>query len=177
MVHRSGLMRKAMRASIAIPGVLPPVVIDEQVLVDGAVLKNFPTSVMRQLNSGPIIGVDMSQTRGVDPQSLENPPSWWKWIASGAWKRGPPIVSILMRSATITTDTEMEQSRADADVLILPKTGTTDIRDWKAYDAPVASGYEATKAALADLPCRVTELRHCADNKTVRSEAPEPTEA
>ncbi|GAA0213172.1 NTE family protein [Brevundimonas nasdae] len=177
VVHRSGLMRKAMRASIAIPGVLPPVVIDEQVLVDGAVLKNFPTSVMRQLNSGPIIGVDMSQTRGVDPQSLENPPSWWKWIASGAWKRGPPIVSILMRSATITTDTEMEQSRADADVLILPKTGTTDIRDWKAYDAPVASGYEATKAALADLPCRVTELRHCADNKTVRSEAPEPTEA
>lgn len=177
VVHRSGLMRKAMRASIAIPGVLPPVVIDEQVLVDGAVLKNLPTSVMRQLNSGPIIGVDMSQTRGVDPQSLENPPSWWKWIASGAWKRGPPIVSILMRSATITTDTEMEQSRADADVLILPKTGTTDIRDWKAYDAPVASGYEATKAALADLSCPVTELRHCADQKPVRSEAPETTEA
>ena len=88
-VHRSGLMRRAMRASIAIPGVLPPVVIDGQVLVDGAVLKNFPTSVMRQLNSGPIVGVDMSQTRGVDPQALENPPSWWKWILSGAWKSGP----------------------------------------------------------------------------------------
>lgn len=177
VVHRSGLMRKAMRASIAIPGVLPPVVIDEQVLVDGAVLKNFPTSVMRQLNSGPIIGVDMSQTRGVDPQSLENPPSWWRWIASGAWKRGPPIVSILMRSATITTDTEMEQSRADADVLILPKTGTTDIRDWKAYDAPVASGYEATREALAKLPCPVIQLRHHDHPKAFRSEAPETTEA
>jgi NTE family protein len=47
-VHRTGLMRRAMRASIAIPGVLPPVVMDGQVLVDGAVLKNFPTSVMRQ---------------------------------------------------------------------------------------------------------------------------------
>ncbi|WP_395944771.1 patatin-like phospholipase family protein [Brevundimonas sp.] len=158
-VHRSGLMRRAMRASIAIPGVLPPVVMNGQVLVDGAVLKNFPTSVMRQLNSGPIVGVDMSQTRGVDPGTLENPPSWWKWVLSGAWKSGPPIVSILMRSATITTDAEMEQSRAEADVLILPRIEGSDIRDWKAYDAPVAAGYAATKAALADLKTPITHLR------------------
>src|SRR5690606_15508841 len=59
-VHRRGLMRRAMRASIAIPGILPPIVIDGQVLVDGAVLKNLPTEVMRQMHSGPIIGVDMS---------------------------------------------------------------------------------------------------------------------
>ena len=148
-VHRTGLMRRAMRASIAIPGVLPPVVMDGQVLVDGAVLKNFPTSVMRQLNSGPIIGVDMSQTRGVDPAALENPPSWWKWVLSGAWKAGPPIVSILMRSATITTDAEMDQSSAAADVLILPKIGGTDIRDWKAYDDPVAAGYRSVAVATA----------------------------
>jgi len=158
-VHRTGLMRRALRASIAIPGVLPPAVVDDQVLVDGAVLKNFPTGVMRQLNSGPIIGVDMSQTRGVDAAALENPPSWWKWILSGAWKNGPPIVSILMRSATITTDTEILQSRTDADVLILPTTGGTDIRDWKAYDEPVASGYAATKAALAELTAPITHLR------------------
>jgi NTE family protein len=158
-VHRTGLLRRAMRASIAIPGVMPPVVIDGQVLVDGAVLKNFPTGVMRQLNSGPTIGVDMSQTRGVDPETLENPPSWWKWIATGAWKRGPPIVSILMRSATITTDAELEQSRADADVLVLPDSGGTDIRDWKAYDEPVRAGYDATRAALSDLKTPITHLR------------------
>lgn len=161
-VHRSGLMRRAMRASIAIPGVLPPVVMDGQVLVDGAVLKNFPTSVMRQLNSGPIVGVDMSQARGVDPAALENPPSWWKWILSGAWKNGPPIVAILMRSATITTDAEMEQSRAEADVLILPQAGGTDIRDWKTYDEPVAAGYQATQAALAELKVPITHLRRSA---------------
>jgi NTE family protein len=53
----------------------------------------------------------------------------------------------------------MEQSRAAADVLILPRTGGTDIRDWKAYEEPVASGYAATRAALADLPVPVTHLR------------------
>ncbi len=159
MVHRTGLLRRAMRASIAIPGVMPPVVMDDQVLVDGAVLKNFPTSVMRQITRGPIVGVDMSQTRGVDPQALRNPPSWWKWIVTGDWKRGPPIVSVLMRAATITTDVEMEESRAEADVLVLPNPGVTDIRDWKAYDAPVAAGYEAMKAALADLPGPINDLR------------------
>ena len=107
-----------MRASIAIPGVLPPVVMDGQVLVDGAVLNNLPTAVMRQMNGGPVIGVDMSQARGVDPHALENPPSWWKWVLSGAWKAGPPIVSILMRSATLTTDADLESSRAATDLLI-----------------------------------------------------------
>ena len=175
-VHRTGLMRRAMRASIAIPGVLPPVVIDGQVLVDGAVLKNFPTSVMRQLNSGPIVGVDMSQTRGVDPQALENPPSWWKWVLSGAWKSGPPIVSILMRSATITTDTEMEQARADADVLVLPQISGSDIRDWKTYDGPVAAGHAAMTAALEALPCPVQRLRH-RPAAGPRETGPEPTEA
>ena len=172
-VHRTGLLRRAMRASIAIPGVMPPVVIDGQVLVDGAVLKNFPTSVMRQLNSGPIIGVDMSQTRGVDPEALQNPPSWWRWILSGAWKRGPPIVSVLMRSATITTDAEMGEARGQADVLVLPDPGGSDIRDWKVYDGPVAAGHAAMRAALADLPCPVTDLRHCAKSDPAETQAAE----
>ncbi|WP_421731490.1 patatin-like phospholipase family protein [Brevundimonas sp.] len=158
-VHRRGLLRRAMRASISIPGVMPPVVIDGQVLVDGAVLKNFPTDVMRQLNAGPIVGSDMTQVRGVDPATLENPPSWWRWILSGAWKSGPPIVSILMRSATITTDIELARSRAETDLLILPRPSGTDIRDWKIYDPVVASGRVAADEALATLEGPLGELR------------------
>ncbi|WP_035294049.1 patatin-like phospholipase family protein [Brevundimonas bacteroides] len=157
-VHRRGLLRRAMRASISIPGVMPPVVMDGQVLVDGAVIKNFPTDVMRQLNAGPTIGVDMSQARGVDPHALENPPSWWRWIASGAWKKGPPIVSILMRSATITTDAEMEETRAEADLLILPMPEGSDIRDWKIYEPVVEAG---RKAAVEALQAMDTPLERC----------------
>ncbi|CAN5158671.1 patatin-like phospholipase family protein [soil metagenome] len=158
-VHRRGLLRRAMRASISIPGVMPPVVIDGQVLVDGAVIKNFPTDVMRQLNSGPIVGSDMSQTRGVDPGGLENPPSWWKWLLSGAWKAGPPIVSILMRSATITTDAELQRSRAETDVLILPHPSATDIRDWKVYEPVVAAGHAEAVKVLDDLDGPIGTIR------------------
>jgi NTE family protein len=157
-VHRTGMLRRAMRASISIPGVMPPVVMDGQVLVDGAVIKNFPTDVMRQLNAGPIIGVDMSQARGVDPHALENPPSWWRWIASGAWKKGPPIVSVLMRSATITTDAEMDETRAEADLLILPMPDGSDIRDWKVYEPVVEAGRKAAVEALEALDVPIARL-------------------
>lgn len=158
-VHRRGLMRRAMRATISIPGVMPPVVIDGQVLVDGAVLKNFPADVMRQVNHGPIIGVDVSQSRGVDASLIKHPPSLGQLAFSGDWRRGPPIVSILMRSATLASDAELEHSRKATDVLILPTPDGIDIRDWKAYDPATLAGETATLAALAALPCPVTDLR------------------
>ncbi|MNR35343.1 hypothetical protein D3C85_1531820 [compost metagenome] len=53
------------------------------------------------------------------------------------------------------------QARADTDLLILPRPEGVDIRDWKAYDPAVASGYAATQAALATLKCPVEHLhRH-----------------
>jgi NTE family protein len=158
-VHRRGLMRRAMRASIAIPGLLPPIVIDGQVLVDGAVLKNFPAEVMRQMTGGPIVGVDMSEARGVDPDLILHPPSIWRLIATGAWKRGPPIVSILMRSATLTTDADLESSRAATDVLVQPTPDGVDIRDWKGFVPAVDAGYRAMKDALEKLDGPVTGLR------------------
>lgn len=157
-VHRRGLMRRAIRASIAIPGLLPPIVMDGQVLVDGAVLKNLPTDVMRQMHGGPIIGIDMSEARGVDPALIEHPPSIWRLIITGAWRRGPPIVSILMRSATLTTDADIESSRAASDILIQPTPDGLDIRDWKGFDLGVAAGYHATRDVLATLDGPVTGL-------------------
>lgn len=173
-VHRRGLMRRAMRASIAIPGLLPPIVIDGQVLVDGAVLKNLPTEVMRQMHGGPIIGIDMSEARGVDPALIEHPPSIWRLIATGAWRRGPPIVSILMRSATLTTDADIESSRAATDLLIQPTPDGLDIRDWKGFDAGVAAGYRATQDVLATLDGPVTGLRR---RRSVNDDALSGTDA
>ena len=46
-VHRRGPSAVAIRASVAIPGVLPPVPFDGDLLVDGGVLNNLPVQVMR----------------------------------------------------------------------------------------------------------------------------------
>jgi NTE family protein len=158
-VHRLGLLRRALRASISLPGVMPPVVQDGAVLVDGAVMKSFPADVMRAQHLGPVVGVDVSRARGVDPTILENPKSWWRWILSGDWRQGPPIVSILMRSATISTAAELAATRAATDVLILPRLDGVEIRDWKAFEPAIVAGEQAGFEVLAALKGPVTHLR------------------
>jgi predicted acylesterase/phospholipase RssA/CRP-like cAMP-binding protein len=65
VVHRRGSLARAVRASVGIPGVLPPVPDGENLLVDGAVLNNLPIDVMRELNpAGPVIAVDVVPPQG-----------------------------------------------------------------------------------------------------------------
>jgi NTE family protein len=157
--HRRGVLREALRASIAIPGLLPPAVQDNNVLVDGAVMKNFPTDVMRGLHLGPVVGVDVTRGRNITADEVARPSSVWRWFLSGQWRKGPPIVSLLLRTATVSTGREMIASREATDLLILPKMDHVEIRDWEAYDEAVAAGGAAMQAALASLSRPVTELR------------------
>ena len=58
--HRTGPLWYWLRASCAIPGVLPPVFHRGQVFVDGAVINNLPTDIMRKQGIGEIVAVDIS---------------------------------------------------------------------------------------------------------------------
>lgn len=158
-LHRRGMLRDALRASIALPGILPPVSEGGHVLVDGAVTKNFPTDVMRTMHLGPIIGVDVAEARGLTAEDVEAPVSAWRWLASGEWRRGPPIVSILMRTATISTSHEQAAARDFTDIFVSPELGPVEIRDWKAYEPAIEAGYRSMNEALAKLDKPVTELR------------------
>ena len=146
-VHRSGLLRNALRATISLPGILPPVVEGaHSLLVDGAVMRNFPVDVLKELHRGPIIGVDVARRDGIDPEDFRDPPGFLSWIAAHGWQAPPPIASLLMRSATLAVDPW--EGRSGADVLIAPEMPDIDMRDWKRFDEAVASGYEAAVAAL-----------------------------
>lgn len=54
VVHRDGSAARAIRTSVAIPGVLPPVSYDNHLLADGGILDNLPAGV---LGSDPSVGV------------------------------------------------------------------------------------------------------------------------
>ena len=63
--HDRGPLLLVARASIAIPGVLPPVPLDGDLLVDGGVLDNVPVEEMRRRNpTGRIIAVDVAPVEG-----------------------------------------------------------------------------------------------------------------
>lgn len=158
-LHRRATLRTALRASIALPGVMPPATDGQNVLVDGAVMKNFPADIMRMAQLGPIVGVDVTTSRSITADDVARPSSVWKWIWSGQWRLGPPIVSLLMRTATVSTGRDLAAAREATDVLVLPDVSGIEIRDWRAYDAAVEAGYRATLAALDKLSRPVAQMR------------------
>jgi NTE family protein len=158
-LHRQGLLRTALRASIALPGIMPPATDGANVLVDGAVLKNFPADIMRSAQLGPIVGVDVTGGRSITAAQVARPESAWRWLLSGQWRNGPPIVSLLMRAATVSSGRDLAAAREATDLLIMPDTTGVEIRDFAAYEPAVASGYDATLKALDGLSGPVQALR------------------
>lgn len=158
-LHQRGRVREALRASIALPGVLPPATDGDNVLVDGAVLKNFPADVMRISHLGPIVGVDVGASRSITAADVARPQSVWRWLWSGQWRKGPPIVSLLMRTATVSSNRDAALAREAADLLVTPDVEATEIRDWSAYEPAVDAGYTATLAMLDKLAQPVQALR------------------
>ena len=60
VVHHGNLVR-ALLSSTAIPGALPPVIDDGDLLCDGGTFNNFPVDVMRRMRGvGKVIGVDLN---------------------------------------------------------------------------------------------------------------------
>uniref|UniRef100_UPI0025F02D85 patatin-like phospholipase family protein n=1 Tax=uncultured Phenylobacterium sp. TaxID=349273 RepID=UPI0025F02D85 len=158
-LHRRGSLRQSLRASIALPGVLPPATDGQNVLVDGAVMKNFPADIMRAVHLGPIVGVDVTTARSITAADVARPSSVWRWILSGQWRNGPPIVSLLMRTATVSTGRDLAAAREATDVLIQPDVSGIEIRDWGAYDQAVEAGYRATLEMLDKFGRPISQLR------------------
>lgn len=64
-VFHSGIVGRAMRASMSIPGVFSPVRTGDRVLVDGGLTNNFPADIARQMGADIVIGVDVqSELKG-----------------------------------------------------------------------------------------------------------------
>lgn len=58
-----GKLSRAMRASMAIPGIFKPVHSGGMSLVDGGMLNNLPTDVARQMGADIVIAIDLQQER------------------------------------------------------------------------------------------------------------------
>ena len=58
-VFHRGRLSRAMRASMAIPGVFAPVRKDGMVLIDGGMRNNFPADIAREMGADYVIGVDV----------------------------------------------------------------------------------------------------------------------
>ena len=58
--YKSGDLYKALRATVAIPGFIIPVVQDEKVLVDGGVSNPLPVNLVNKLEDAVVVAVDLN---------------------------------------------------------------------------------------------------------------------
>jgi NTE family protein len=147
-VHRRGLLWRALRASVALPGILPPVTHHGHLLVDGGVMNNLPVDVMALQARGPIIASDVTgevDLHVADSRYGERPIWWLLWQRM----RGTPsIVSILMRSGTVGSEAQRRVVREQADFLFEPPLSAIGLRDWKSFDQAIAEGYTHARARV-----------------------------
>ncbi|MEO1014196.1 MAG: patatin-like phospholipase family protein [Pseudomonadota bacterium] len=168
-VHRVGLLRHALRASISLPGVLPPVVDGADLLVDGAVLNNFPVDVMRTRHRGLTIGVDVAREASIEAEAFADPPSFVGWVKRYGLSSAPPIVSLLMRAATVGRPTSLGVEPPD--ILVAPDAPGVDLRDWREFDVAVAEGLSAARTAFGAAAWLLEP--YCADATAARVAASE----
>lgn len=61
IVHTSGVLPIAVRASMSLPGIFAPVVLGDHILIDGGMVNNYPVDVARKLGADIIIGADVQE--------------------------------------------------------------------------------------------------------------------
>jgi len=147
-VHRQGALWRALRASLAIPGLLPPVVEPDGVLVDGAMMNNLPADVMADLQRGPVLGIDVARDVAFTGRGDEEKKAPLLRRILGVPANAPDIVSLLYRSATISSDAQTLKARAHAALVIHPPLADVPLRGWEQFETVVEIGYRHTRERI-----------------------------
>jgi NTE family protein len=148
VVLRRGPLLRALLASSAIPGALPPVVVDGDLLCDGGTFNNFPVDVMAHRRGiGRVIGVDLSAR---EPRKLEfdSLPGSWALLRDRLRPRArrrirlPSLVSYLINVTVLYSLSRQRQARAQTQVYFNPPLRRVGMLDWQRFDDIVRQGYE-----------------------------------
>lgn len=152
---RSGPLLDALRASIAIPGALAPVVRDGDLLCDGGTLNNFPVDVIRaQRGVGMVIGVDLGSNK-VRKVEFAHMPSWWQLALDRLRPRSrrryrlPSLTAYLMNVTNLYSQSRREESRAGVDLYLNPAMSRVGMLEWNRFDSIAQQGYDHAQEVLA----------------------------
>ena len=150
-VHERGPLWRWLRASVAIPGVLPPVFHGGEVFVDGGAMNNLPVDVMRAKGRGPVIGVDVGTDRAFtsDVDATEAPSVWNLFRRRRGRPRRPNILEILWRSGMVNSTTATLEHRGLCDLLLTPSLESLGLLDWRAFQRAIDIGYRDACERLA----------------------------
>ena len=131
-----GSLKTAALASTAVPGLFPPIVIDNEVHVDGGIFSNVPIDIMMQENIGTLIACRVNKDlTEVDPKGVKI----------------PGIFTTFMKSIMAYSDSFSDHLQQFVDIYFEPETNQYGLLDWKYTDKLIQIGYDHAKKVLKDI--------------------------
>ncbi|PRY85986.1 cyclic nucleotide-binding and patatin-like phospholipase domain-containing protein [Mongoliibacter ruber] len=153
-VHNKGKIREQVQASFALPGVFPPVVIDDQVYVDGGVSDNLPVDPMYRYPIKHIIAISLNGSEPEDVDS-ENFAKKWEKLKDSFGKNkkydSPVLTSVLVNSMTLNSRQKEEITKSKVSLYFEMNLRAVSLLDDSKWEKVVKKGYEQTRDFLAEL--------------------------
>lgn len=155
-IHRRGCFWKAVRASLSIPGALPPVVSNGDLLVDGALMNNLPIDIMVDMGVGRVIGVDLSEEKKHKLNYEEMPTTFQLLKNKFSFRKKrlkvPSLMTIISKSIVLASYEKSSAVEGLADWFIKPPVEGFKILDFNNFDKIAELGYQYTNELMLESP-------------------------
>lgn len=157
-VHERGSLWRAVRASISLPAILPPVIQRGDLLIDGGVLNNLPVDVMSERIKGKIIAVDLSAAQEAQ-YAHSGIPTGMEYLKSRLfpWRKPfevPTLAKVIMKTTTLASRREVEFAKRMAQLYLNVPVSQFDLLDWNQFQRIVDAGYNYAGKAIEDYVVR-----------------------
>jgi NTE family protein len=122
-----GSLAEAMRATMSLPGIFPPIEVEGRVLVDGGAMNNVPADVVRQMGADVVVAVNvgyMGDTRSVNYS----------------------LLGLMGQTVDVMMQANTRAAMRSADIVINPPLAGFGSLDWRRSEELAADGYRATEA-------------------------------
>lgn len=154
-MHNTGLARKKVEGSIAIPGIFPPVLIAGNLHIDGGVLDNLPIQAMLTKPVQHVVAISLSPQSSNTLELNEVPSAWALFL--NIFKRKnkinmPKLPSILINSLTLNNARKGDTITNHVDLYLEIDLKEYGLLDWAKWKEIADKGYQFTKSYLQKVP-------------------------
>jgi NTE family protein len=162
---RKGSTLNAVRASLAMPGLFTPVLTEDGILVDGALVNPVPVSLARAMGAEIVIAVDLSY--GIVGRSLvvrnaeagETDDVGWlrkslgRFLPANDDPRSPALLDVIASSLDImqVRITRSRMAGEPPDIIVAPRLAHIGLLDFDRAEEAIREGERAMDSALSGL--------------------------
>ncbi len=137
IVIKEGPLTTAVRASIAVPGVFPPVEYGQRLLADGGILCRLPVNEVKEMGADIVVAIDVGLY--IKETTINN------------------LFDVISQTIDIMGKEIMKHNMVEADLLIRPEVGSISLTHFQKSEECIQAGEKAAREALPEVESLLKE--------------------